>query len=328
MGERTSRQGVRRVLTLAGAASTVALWPLVLARAFGHPFPLELLTHFQLQYFFGAAACAVLLAVLRSFRWAAAAAVAAVVAGAALWPYVAAGPSGLAHASAPEAEAPAHLRIMLSNVLGTNTDHGRVLAAVVEADPDVVVLQEVTARWMEALEPLRAKYPNVCSGPREDNYLITVFSRHPLENLRVEHLGEAGEPTVAADVVLGERRLRLVATHPVPPMSRRMLALRNDQLERVARRALVEGRRPLVLIGDLNTTMWSPWAANLRRALRLTDVRAGQGVMPSWPAWLPAACRLPIDHCLVSRDLTVRSCRLGPRVGSDHLPLVVDLAVP
>ena len=82
-----------------------------------------------------------------------------------------------------------------------------------------------------------------------------------------------------------------------------------------------------ILIGDLNTTMWSPWFGRLCAKSGLSSVRRGFGVLPSWPAPLPAFLRIPIDHCLVSDDLVVTGCRLGSPAGSDHLPLIVDLAV-
>ena len=46
----------------------------------------------------------------------------------------------------------------------------------------------------------------------------------------------------------------------------------------------------------------------------------------SWPTWSPAL-RVPIDNCLVSGGLVVRGRHDGPSVGSDHFPLVVDLAI-
>jgi endonuclease/exonuclease/phosphatase (EEP) superfamily protein YafD len=36
---------------------------------------------------------------------------------------------------------------------------------------------------------------------------------------------------------------------------------------------------------------------------------------------------IQIDHALVSPGVQVRNFRRGPRVGSDHLPVVVDLAL-
>ncbi|WP_421656253.1 hypothetical protein [Leptothermofonsia sp. ETS-13] len=40
--------------------------------------------------------------------------------------------------------------------------------------------------------------------------------------------------------------------------------------------------------------------------------------------WLIA---IPIDHCLISPELTVTGIWTGPNVGSDHLPLITDLAI-
>jgi endonuclease/exonuclease/phosphatase (EEP) superfamily protein YafD len=36
---------------------------------------------------------------------------------------------------------------------------------------------------------------------------------------------------------------------------------------------------------------------------------------------------VPLDHCLISNGLAVRARRLGPSIGSDHFPLVFDVAI-
>jgi endonuclease/exonuclease/phosphatase (EEP) superfamily protein YafD len=36
---------------------------------------------------------------------------------------------------------------------------------------------------------------------------------------------------------------------------------------------------------------------------------------------------VPIDHCLVSPEITILDRRLGPAVGSDHYPLIVDFII-
>jgi len=36
---------------------------------------------------------------------------------------------------------------------------------------------------------------------------------------------------------------------------------------------------------------------------------------------------IPIDHCLVSRGIRVVKAQAGERIGSDHLPLIVELEI-
>ncbi len=125
---------------------------------------------------------------------------------------------------------------------------------------------------------------------------------------------------------MGGKPVSIVTTHPLHPLTRRSFALRNDQLGAVGDLA-GDRTQPVMLIGDLNVTMWSPWYRLLVAETQLTNARRGFGVMASWPTFLPPIMRLPIDHCLVSDELIVTDCRLGPAFGSDHLPLIVDVAV-
>ena len=164
------------------------------------------------------------------------------------------------------------------------------------------------------------------SGPGEDNFGIAVFSRLPLAEAGVHTLGEAGLPSLSMRVDVGGVELTLLATHPTPPIPARRFHLRNDQLARLGE-LIDSSSRPLVLVGDLNMTMWSPWYRRLTGTRRLFNSRRGFGVQGSWPACLPEFLRLPIDHCLLSDGLSVAGCSLGPDIGSDHLPLLVDLLV-
>src|SRR5262249_38286126 len=75
---------------------------------------------------------------------------------------------------------------------------------------------------------------------------------------------------------------------------------------------------------DLNTTAGSPHFAEFLRVSGLRDSRFGFGPQPSWPTWSPL--RLTIDHAFLSADLAVAGRRPGPDIGSDHYPLILDLA--
>ena len=80
-------------------------------------------------------------------------------------------------------------------------------------------------------------------------------------------------------------------------------------------------------MGDYNATPWSrPFWRFVDRS-GLCDSRAGFGVQASFPA-MSAVLRIPIDHVLVSCSIGVRDRRIGRDVGSDHLPVIVDLVLP
>ena len=57
----------------------------------------------------------------------------------------------------------------------------------------------------------------------------------------------------------------------------------------------------------------------------LINSQRGFGVQATWPVAGGFAPRIPLDHCLHSPDLATVDRRMGPAVGSDHLPLVVVL---
>jgi endonuclease/exonuclease/phosphatase (EEP) superfamily protein YafD len=83
------------------------------------------------------------------------------------------------------------------------------------------------------------------------------------------------------------------------------------------------GRVPVVL-GDLNA---SPWSTDFRLLLDagLLDSERGFGPQGTFPAgW---AVQLPIDHCLHDPALVTTAREVGADLGSDHRPLLVELAL-
>jgi endonuclease/exonuclease/phosphatase (EEP) superfamily protein YafD len=81
------------------------------------------------------------------------------------------------------------------------------------------------------------------------------------------------------------------------------------------------------VLGDLNATPWSYYFQRLVRESGLTDSSKGRGIHATWPAGL-FPLRIPIDHCLLSPEIGVINKMTGNNVGSDHLPVVVDLQLP
>ena len=218
------------------------------------------------------------------------------------------------------------LRVLLINVHSANPDSARVLGLIEQTQADLVLLEEITPQWMDRLAGLRPHYPHAVCEPREDNFGIAFFSRIPLTRAQIVYLGEAEVPSVEAEFKLAGKGVLFLGTHPVPPASPFNLHLRNDQLRAVASR-LSTWTGPALLLGDLNTTPYSPHFTDLIQTSRLRDTARGFLLQGTWPAAFPPL-RIPLDHGLASPEFHVSHRRVGPRVGSDHLPLNIVLSLP
>ena len=213
-------------------------------------------------------------------------------------------------------------RILLANVLQKNPAFGAVRHLIRTANPDFLVLIEVNKTWIDQLQPVLKELPFSRMKLREDNYGIAIFSRIPAILSEVKYFSSAQVPSIIATFTLHQRPVTLLATHPPPPKTRQTSASRNEQLAEIAETLRqLEGEK--FLVGDLNLTSWSPYFSDLTRVSGLRDSRKGFGLQNSWRAfrqWLV----IPIDHILVSAGVGVLARRVGPFIGSDHYPILLD----
>lgn len=277
----------------------------------------ELTSHFRLQYFWGLLIGTALLAIARQWRIAAAAGGLLAIHAALLAPFylpAAARPAGTGR-----------LRVLSLNVLGPSINFPRVIDFVRQADPDVAVFVEVTHRWGDELAALDDRWPYSYTHARSDLFGVAIYSRIPFEARHIAALSESC-PAIVAKIPIGEQPLTIFGVHPYRPLIGAGTVMRDRQLGVLAD-LVVDAGGPVVVVGDLNATSWSPGFSDFIARSGLRDSRAGLGVQPTWPAPLPAPLRIPIDHCLVSSEITVLTRQAGPPVGSDHLPVIADLAI-
>jgi endonuclease/exonuclease/phosphatase (EEP) superfamily protein YafD len=219
---------------------------------------------------------------------------------------------------------PTPVRLLLMNVLSSNEDTEAVVAEIHRYRPDIVVLEEITPRWFAALSDQLTDYPYQLHAVREDNFGIWLLSKFPVSDEEIIPWGPAQLPSATVRFRIGDQLARVVGMHPMSPGDPQGVRWRNEQLRQIAAH-FQAADDPLLVIGDLNTTSFIPIFQEFKQALRLADSRRGFGLQCSWPAFSFNPLMISLDHCLVSKDWKVVRHELGDNVGSDHLPVYVEL---
>jgi endonuclease/exonuclease/phosphatase (EEP) superfamily protein YafD len=82
---------------------------------------------------------------------------------------------------------------------------------------------------------------------------------------------------------------------------------------------------PVIVIGDFNATPWSYAFKDFSSETGLVNSQNGYGLDATWPSTFPVTL-VPLDHMLHSDSLTTVTRKVGPDLGSDHLPLLVEVS--
>lgn len=218
------------------------------------------------------------------------------------------------------------LRIVMANVQQNMGDPKVVGQFLDDLDADVVGLVEVNKKWMRALKPHLKRWRYRLIKTRDDNFGMALLAKTRLKGEAKSLAG--GLPTIVARIKHDGGEIGLVLVHPPPPVSGEIAGVRNKLFESLS------GWRSqwsddLVIFGDFNATPWSVPFRDLLSSAGLRHGRLGQGYQPSWPTRLfkvnVGMFGLPIDHVLIGGDLQFIEHQIGPKIGSDHRPLLVTI---
>lgn len=213
------------------------------------------------------------------------------------------------------AAGPGAFKLIQFNIKNGEGGIDRPAAWLAAQRPDVVVVQETNRRVRAAISERTGLHLTLAHGS------VALFSREPPVSL-LPRQKVAESPTLLVGArfrtALGEA-LVLGVHYPWPTEFDRLA--QTADLVRLVRALPAE---TTILSGDFNST---PWSFTRRREDReLGLIRRTRAVF-SWPAWrgLPFPL-LPIDHVYAGSAWATVSVRRGPKLGSDHYPIVVILA--
>ncbi len=229
---------------------------------------------------------------------------------------------GIRHALPRERPQPAagapRLTIAFANLFIGNRQYRRMVDWLRREQPDLFIACEAYHAWPQELAELADIYPMATREPFGD---IVVLSRWPAVTIHHAIQGRNGH-AVVLEVDSEHGPLTVVALHTMVPWFEEPMRGRYHLIGEVAE-LIVERQSDLIVLGDFNAT---PWSRPMRRLVE----RAGLAFAPgswrgSFPAWLPTWMGLPIDHVLGRGGWRVASRRPGPRLGSDHWPVVAEV---
>jgi endonuclease/exonuclease/phosphatase (EEP) superfamily protein YafD len=216
------------------------------------------------------------------------------------------------------------LRVFQSNVLYNNKKSSKVISLVREEKPDIAVFIEVSKVWAKELAALKDLLPYSVLSQDSDNFGTALFSKFPLEKVSFEEF-QGPRKTIVATIKYQGKEVIFMGNNPNYPLEKVGFIHRNLQLEAMAD-YLAKVNNSVILMGDFNITIWSPFYQEFVDKSQLKNARIGFGIQPTWPNFMPLLA-IPIDHCLVSRNIQVIKSRIGRDVGSDHLPIIADLVI-
>jgi endonuclease/exonuclease/phosphatase (EEP) superfamily protein YafD len=232
--------------------------------------------------------------------------------------------------SAAPAAAEGTLRVFSANLLMINRDTAGIIGEIQSAAPDILLLQEFTEHWQQALDAqFGESHPHRIRIPQDDSFGIAIYLRLPFVGKANDNLPLGDWPLPQLRVVIRhqDREIAVYNLHILPP--RRLDYTTQHRLEFADLLARLSAETmPVLVTGDLNCTETTPQAYALRRA-GFADAHdlAGYGRGSTWPVngvlrYVPG---LRLDHIYLSAQLTATAYRTGTGQGSDHRPLIADI---
>jgi len=240
------------------------------------------------------------------------------------------------------------LRIVATNLEFLFLENRSLTDFLATTKADVMVFEETSwwlqkRHWQTLGRPVGAAgkppFPeHLFVGPLGD---ISIYSRFPiLEQKSIVVENEPGQPRqdlreiVILKLDVDGRPVNLVAVHPSSPRSEVQWINRQTYLKRLE--AVIEelqsqAEAETIVIGDWNL---SPWSVHFSRLFdRLNLHTAFADGFPQTTRfffdyslhWILGAV---VDHVAITSGLRFADVRLGPDIGSDHLPLMADIILP
>lgn len=218
-----------------------------------------------------------------------------------------------------------HIRIVSLNAWHSNRDPDALETFLRSVAADIVVLAEFGPARSALASRLADRFPHQAGCNDNVWCAMHLLSRHPIFSARTtSRHNRTGPPSVEVGFGPALANLSVIGVHLMRPIDSRWGSFKEVTQLAGRVRALRDRRDgPIIVAGDFNLT---PWSWNWRKFRAESGLRSDGPWPASWPSAPLKLPQLAIDHVFISQDMTIARIGVGPDVGSDHLPIIADIA--
>jgi endonuclease/exonuclease/phosphatase (EEP) superfamily protein YafD len=224
------------------------------------------------------------------------------------------------------------LTVLTFNTLNGSADVGELVALIRRERPDLVALIEAGNAYRDRLAPLVEPlgYRTFTAAGMDGDGDIEDL--HGVTALVAGHLGsvtsdaDMSAPFPSMRVEGGDLgAVRFVAYHAVAPRRGDVDQWRSD-LDKLTR--YCAGSTPAIIAGDFNATLDHSTLRAATAGCSDAASQRGQGLVPTWPTWMPDWFGPQIDHVFATDPITAEQFTTREVTGSDHRAVLARLRIP
>lgn len=215
-----------------------------------------------------------------------------------------------------------NLRVAHFNVLTKNKSYDKVLLQIQKKNPNVILIEELDATWLNNIKEIQKNYPYSIVELRDDNFGIAMFSQIPLVNPKIEYWTDWEVPVIISDLKIGSEISTIIGIHTLPPI-KDYIERRNLMLDNLSKK-ISENPENILILGDLNTSKYSYAYKTFIMNSKIKNAQDGFGCNGTWNAMFLPFFRISLDHILYGGNFEVKDFKILDKIGSDHLPSVAE----
>jgi endonuclease/exonuclease/phosphatase (EEP) superfamily protein YafD len=186
------------------------------------------------------------------------------------------------------------VKIAQFNLAAVNGSYNELISKILQADADVVSLQEVPIplqQWLE--DTLQSAYPHPCRSAAADFRGILLFSKHQFISCDTIKSDNIPNLSISIRTKNSARKIFIICTYLDPPFGSSGYKRFRHQLDTVANYAKMLGE-PYITVGDFNMEASSYEILQFRRATGISDSR--RGFQPMRQDGTFDLTEIPTDH--------------------------------